>query len=272
MIFDTHAHYNDPRYDGDRDELLASLPGAGIGRVLMPGTSVEEQPAVLEIAARYDFIHAGAGIHPHYSITPEALSALESYLKEAAKHKIVAVGECGLDYYAVEGYPPPDRIAQREGFDAQLCLAERYKLPVIVHDREAHDDCLEIIRAHPGLRYVFHCFSGDAELVKALCGMGVYISFTGSVTYKKNASLREAAAAVPNELIMVETDAPYLSPEPLRGKRCDSLMIPHILAILAAARGTDAETVERLTWENGVRFLGNMISIGKKSDEKRLFT
>ena len=256
MIFDTHAHYNDPRFEADRDELLASLPGAGVGRVLMPGTSVGEQPKVLEIAARYSFIQAAAGIHPHYPVTPDDLSALEGYLRSASTHKIAAVGECGLDYFAAGGYPPPDRAAQREAFDAQLCLAERYKLPVIVHDRDAHGDCIDIIRAHPELRVVFHCFSGDAEMVRTLCGMGVYISFTGSVTYKKNTALREAAAAVPDGLLMVETDAPYLAPEPLRGRRCDSLMIPHILAALAGARGQTAEETERLTWENGVWFFG----------------
>ncbi|MDR0292580.1 MAG: TatD family hydrolase [Oscillospiraceae bacterium] len=259
MIFDTHAHYNDPRFDTDRDELLASLPGAGVGRVLMPGTSIEEQPLILEIAARYDFIRAAAGIHPHYTASVEDLSALEGYLRNAAAHKIAAVGECGLDYFAAEGCPPPDRAAQRGLFDAQLCLAERYKLPVIVHDRDAHGDCLDIIRAHRGVpRYVFHCFSGGADLAAALCGMEVYCSFTGSVTYKKNAALREAAAAVPDELIMVETDAPYLSPEPVRGRRCDSLMIPHILAVLARARGVTEEEAETLTFENAARFFGPM--------------
>lgn len=256
MIFDTHAHYNDPRFDSDREALLASLPGTGVGRVLLPGTSIENQPAVLEIAARYDFVQAAAGIHPHYPASPDELSALEGYLKNAANTKIVAVGECGLDYFAAEGYPPPGRAAQRGMFDAQLCLAERFQLPVIIHDRDAHGDCLDLIRAHPGLRYVFHCFSGDAEMVKTLCGMGIYISFTGAVTYKKNAALREAAAAVPDGLLMVETDAPYLAPEPVRGKRCDSLMIPHILAVLAQSRGQTAEDVERLTWENGARFFG----------------
>ncbi|MDR0326094.1 MAG: TatD family hydrolase [Oscillospiraceae bacterium] len=256
MIFDTHAHYNDPRYDGDREALLASLPGAGVGRVLMPGTSVKEQPAVLAIAARYEFIDAAAGIHPHYPATKDELSVLEGYLRASERHKIAAVGECGLDYFNAKGYPPPDRAAQREMFDAHLCLAERYNLPVIVHDRDAHGDCLDIVRAHPGLRYVFHCFSGDAEMARTLCGMGIYISFTGSVTYKKNTALREAAAAVPDDLLMVETDAPYLAPEPLRGKRCDSLMIPHILAVLAQARGQTAEDAERLTWDNAVRFFG----------------
>jgi TatD DNase family protein len=264
MIFDTHAHYNDPRYDDDREDLLPALPGAGIHRVLMPGTSLKEQPEVLAIAARHDFIYAGAGVHPHYVpktagaaiCRPRQLDLLEGYLQNAAANKIVAVGECGLDYFTHPGYPPPDRAAQREAFGAQLCLAERYKLPVIVHDRDAHDDVLDIVRAHPGLRYVFHCFSGDAPLAKTLCGMGAAVSFTGAVTYKKNHALREAAAAVPDGLLLVETDAPYLAPEPHRGKRCDSRMIPHILTVLAQARGQPVEEVERLTWENGLRFFG----------------
>jgi TatD DNase family protein len=255
MIFDTHAHYNDPRYDGERDGLLSSLPSAGIGRVLMPGTKMEHQPQILEIAGKYDFIFAGAGIHPHYipQRVQDELDILEGYLKDAEKHKIVAVGECGLDYFQHEGYPPPDRAAQREIFDAQLCLAERYKLPVIVHDRDTGEDCLDIVRAHSGPQYIFHCFSGDAERVRVLSGMGIYMSFAGGVTYKKNAALREAAADVPDGLLLAETDAPYLAPEPFRGKRCDSLMIPHILAVLAKARGQTADETEELTWRNGLR-------------------
>ena len=244
-----------PQNGPQREILLAALPGAGIGRVIMPGTSVGEEPAVLEIAARYDFIHAAAGVHPHYTASPADLSALEGYLRDAARHKIVAVGECGLDYFQAEGYPPPDRAAQKELFDAQLCLAERYKLPVIIHSRDAHADCLDILRARKGItRGVFHCFSGDVELVKTLAGMGVYMSFTGAVTYKKNAALREAATAVPRDLLMAETDAPYLAPEPHRGKRCDSTMLVPILAALAAARGEAPEETESLTWDNAARF------------------
>jgi TatD DNase family protein len=256
MIFDTHAHYNDPRYDADRDSLLASLPGAGIARVLMPGTSIREQPGVLEIASRYDYIFAGAGIHPHYPPSTDDLSSLEKYLQNAQAHKIVAVGECGLDYFHHPGYPPPDRAAQRGLFDAQLCLAERYGLPVIIHDRDAHQDILDITGAHPGLRFLFHCFSGDAELAVKLCGMGASVSFTGALTYKKNHALRQAAAAVPDEHLLVETDAPYLSPEPHRGKRCDSLMIPYILNTLSQIRGQPPELLERLTFENGAGFFG----------------
>jgi TatD DNase family protein len=255
VIFDTHAHYDDPRFNGDREQLLTLLPGAGVQRVLMPGASPASQPLILEIAAKYGYIQAGAGVHPHYAGSAD-LHMLESYLQNAAVNKIAAVGECGLDYFEHKGYPPPNRAAQRELFDAQLCLAERYKLPVIVHDRDAHDDCLDLVRAHPGLRYVFHCFSGDAGLARTLAGMGIYISFAGAVTYKKNTALREAAAAVPDESILVETDAPYLAPQPVRGKRCDSLMIPHILDVLAQARREAPEVTGRLTWENAVRVFG----------------
>ncbi|MCL1807958.1 MAG: TatD family hydrolase [Oscillospiraceae bacterium] len=257
MIFDSHAHYCDPRYDEDRDLLLAAMPDAGVGRLFMPGSSLDDQEKIIQIAAGYDFIYAGAGIHPHHSdATKEDLDKLEGYLQQASAHKIVAVGECGLDTFAVEGYPPPDRDAQRALFDAQLCLAGRYDLPVVVHDRDAHEDCLDLIRAHPGNRTLFHCFSGDAGLAKTLCGMGIYISFSGMLTYKKNTELRGAAAAVPDEFLLIETDAPYLAPEPLRGKRCDSTMIPHILHVLAEARGQTVEDVERLTWDNAVRFFG----------------
>ncbi len=256
MIFDTHAHYDDARFDPDRDELLATMPVDGVGHIVMPGTSMGDQARVLEIAARYPFIHAAAGIHPNCSASKDDLIALEGFLREAERFKIVAVGECGLDYYPAEGFTPPSREEQREAFEAQICLAERYRLPVIIHDRDAHGDCLDILRAHKGLRGVFHCFTGDAALAREVAGMGMYVSFTGSVTYKKNAALREAAAAVPDDLLLTETDAPYLAPEPLRGKRCDSRMIRHIIATLADARQQPAEHVEQMTWENGMRFYG----------------
>lgn len=254
MIFDTHAHYDDARFDPDRDELLAAMPSAGVGQIVMPGTSAAGHARVLEIAARFPFIRAAAGIHPHYSGSPDELTKLEGFLRDA--HDIVAVGECGLDYYQAEGYPAPNRAAQREAFDAQICLAERYNLPVIVHDRDAHDDCLDILRSHRSIKAVLHCFSGDAEMAREVAGMGMYISFSGSVTYKKNTALREAASAVPDGLLLTETDAPYLAPEPLRGKRCDSRMIARMIEVLAIARGQTPEYVEGLTWENGLRFFG----------------
>jgi TatD DNase family protein len=257
MIFDSHAHYNDPRFDGVRDELLASLPGTGICGVIIPGSDLPDQPRIHELAAKYSYIHAGAGIHPHYAAGLDGLNELEGYLINAEKHKIVAVGECGLDYFNHPGYPPPDRAAQRRLFDAQVSLAEQYKLPVIIHNRDAFDDCLDILRASPGLRCVFHCFSGDAETVKTISGMGFYISFAGNVTYKKNTALRQAAAAVPDEYLLVETDAPYLAPEPRRGKRCDSAMLPYTIKVLAEARGQTVEEIERLTRENALRlFMG----------------
>ncbi|MDR1668325.1 MAG: TatD family hydrolase [Oscillospiraceae bacterium] len=261
MIFDTHAHYDDERFDPDREELLNAMPDDGVGHLVIPGTAMRDQARVLEIAAAYPFIHAAAGIHPNCPAPGDA-DALEGFLREAERHKIVAVGECGLDYYPAEGYVPPSREAQREAFDAQICLAERYRLPVIIHDRDAHADCLDILRAHKGLRAVFHCFTGSAGFAREAAEMGFYISFTGSVTYKKNEGLREAAAAVPDDLLLTETDAPYLAPEPLRGKRCDSRMIKHVIATLAAARGQPAELVEARTWGNALRFFGLPASTG----------
>jgi TatD DNase family protein len=182
MIFDAHAHYDDERFDPDRDELLSGMPESGVGRIVMPGTSMDGQRRVLEIASGVPFIYAAAGIHPNCGVNPGDLDRLENYLQNAAREKIVAVGECGLDYYPAQGFAQPAREAQREAFDSQISLARRYGLPVIVHDRDAHRDCFDILSAHRGVRAVLHCFSGDAELAREAARLGFYVSFSGSVT------------------------------------------------------------------------------------------
>lgn len=254
MIYDSHAHYTDDRFDGDRDALLAGLPSEGVGAVFVPGVTPEETRAAMELAARFPHVLAGAGIHPHSALTatPEALTELESILARADENRVAAVGECGLDYH----YDFAPRDAQKACFDAQIALSVKYGLPLVIHDREAHADTLELLRPYPAARGVFHCYSGSAEMAAIVVKMGYYISFAGSVTFKNAHRLRDAARAVPAGRLLVETDAPYLAPEPFRGRRGDSRMITHILRVLAEVRGETPEALEELTWENARRLLG----------------
>lgn len=252
MIFDTHAHYDDKRFEGDRFETLTALPQAGVGRVIIPATDPGNLAAVLTLAREVDFVYAALGFHPHSAaeLSEKDFEQLENLLRD--NDKIVAVGECGLDYH----YDIAPRETQKAVFRRQLVLGVEMNLPVIVHDREAHADCLACIKETPGVGGVFHCYSGSAEMVPEIVGMGFMISFTGSVTFANAHKLRHAAALVPDERLMVETDAPYMAPVPHRGKRCDSRMIVNILDVLAEVRGTTREDLERLTWENAFRFFG----------------
>jgi len=259
VIFDTHAHYDDERFDGDRAALLSSLPGAGVGGVVVPSTEPGNLEAVLSLAGAYDFIRAAAGFHPHSAagVTEDDFAALEAIVRDAGGHNVVAVGECGLDYH----YDNAPRDRQREVFARQLALARDAGLPVLVHDREAHADCLALIGEHPGVSGVFHCYSGDAAMVGRVVELGFMVSFAGSVTFKNAHGLRGAAAAVPDGRLLVETDAPYLAPVPHRGKRCDSRMIAEILEVLAEVRRTTRPALEQLTWENAVRVFNGQLTM-----------
>ena len=249
--FDTHAHYDDIQFDGDREETLKHIRDAGVELVLVPGCDVKSSLAASQLAHTHSFIYAAAGIHPH-----EASGAGESELREIAGMlgdlRVKAIGEIGLDYF----YDLAPRDVQQQIFRRQLSLAQETGLPVIVHDREAHGDCLKIIDEFPDVCGVFHCFSGSAEYAEELVRRGWFISFTGSVTFKKASKLLLAAKAVPDERIMIETDSPYLAPEPYRGRRNDSSMLRRTCAFLAELRGTDPVSFAELTLENGKRFFG----------------
>jgi TatD DNase family protein len=249
MLFDTHAHYYASAFNEDRDEVLSSLPGEGVGLVLCPGNDLWSSHRCIEMAEQYPYIYAAAGIHPE-----DALNLPEDWLAQieemAAHPKVKAIGEIGLDYYWKE--VPHD--LQKEVFRAQLALAEKLDLPVIVHDREAHADCLAIVKEFPKVRGVFHCYSGSAEDAKTLVKLGWYLGFNGAVTFKNAKKAPEVAAWVPADRLLVETDAPYLAPVPHRGKRCDSAMISHVLDFLASIRPESREELERITWENALRF------------------
>ena len=251
MLFDTHAHYYSSSFHEDRDEVLSSLPGEGVGLVLCPGNDLWSSRRCIEMAEQYPYVYAAAGIHPE-----DALNLPEDWLAQieemAAHPKVKAIGEIGLDYYWKE--VPHD--LQKEVFRAQLALAEKLDLPVIVHDREAHADCLAIVKEFPKVRGVFHCYSGSAEDAKTLVKLGWHLSFTGTITFKNARKAPEVIAAVPIERIMVETDAPYMAPTPFRGKRCDSRYVYRMAETIAEIKGLSREEVERITTENGKRLFG----------------
>ena len=252
MIFDTHAHYDSGAFNADREELLASMPSKGVGLILDTGCEERSSRAALALAEKYSFVYAAVGVHPE-DMEGMTSDTLETIRRLARHEKCVAIGEIGLDYY----WDDTHKAEQKELFAAQLALAEELDLPVIVHDREAHADCLEITGSFPKARGVFHCFSGSAEMAKELLRRGNwYLGFDGPVTYKNARKALEVLEIVPPERILVETDSPYMSPVPLRGKRNDSSNLVYIIQKIAEIKGMTPQEVERITWENGKRLFG----------------
>ena len=249
--FDTHAHYDDRQFDEDREALLASLPERGVALVVDPGSDVDSSKLALSLARRFPHVYAAAGIHPHEAdgATDTALAEIEAICRE---EKVVAVGEIGLDYH----YDFSPREEQKKALAAQLALARDLDLPVIFHDREAHEDTLTLIRQFPAVRGVMHCYSGSLEMSRELLKLGWNISFTGSVTFKNNRKAPEILAAMPADRYMIETDSPYMAPVPCRGRRNDSTLLVHIAAFIAACRGTTPEQVAEETMANGRAFFG----------------
>ncbi len=246
MIFDTHAHYDDSAFDTDRDELLAQLREEGVSLIVDPGCDLESSRRALELADRYAYIYAAVGFHP------EELSKLrEDSLKEVARlashRKCVAIGEIGLDYYWDDSY----KEKQKELFTRQLELALALDKPVIVHDREAHGDSFEIVSRYNSLRGVFHCYSGSAEMAKELLKRGWYLGFDGPVTYKNARKTLEVLEICPIERILIETDSPYLSPVPMRGKRNDSRNLRFVAEKIGEVKGMSADEVISRTNANG---------------------
>lgn len=248
MLFDTHAHYYDQAFDGERDSILAALPENGVELVLCPGCDLNSSQAAIALAEQYPYVYAAVGIHPEdaLNLPPDWLQQIEALSRHP---KVKAIGEIGLDYYWKE--VPKD--LQKEVFRAQLALAQRLDLPVIVHDREAHGDCLAMVREFPGVRGVFHCYSGSAEDAKTLVALGWHLSFTGTITFKNARKAPEVAAAVPMDRLMIETDAPYMAPTPFRGKRCDSRYVYRMAEAIGEIKGLPVEEVARITTENGKR-------------------
>ena len=252
MLFDTHAHYDDEAFDPDRREVLAGLPQKGVGLVVDPGCTLTSSEKAVALAAEFPHVYAAVGLHPEncHDFQPEQIEHLRQL---AQREKVVAIGEVGLDYYWEEN---PPRALQQEVLRRQLALAEELKLPVIFHDREAHGDSLAIVREFPAVRGVFHCFSGSVEMAEELLKRGWYLGFDGPVTYKNARRAPEVVAVTPLDRIVVETDAPYMSPVPNRGRRNDSRNLPYIVEKLAEWKGISPEEMAAHTWNNGLRLFG----------------
>lgn len=252
MIFDTHAHYDDPAFDADRDALLAAMPDAGVGLIVDPGCDEASSRSALALAERFPHVYAAVGWHPE-NCAPFVPADIETLRALAAHPKAVAIGEIGLDYHWAEN---PPREFQQDVFRRQLSLAVELDLPVIVHDRDAHADTLAIVREFPAVRGVFHCFSGSVEMARELWKLGWYVGFDGPLTYKNARKTAEVAAEAPADRILIETDSPYLSPVPLRGTRNDSRNLVYVAEKLAEVRGTTADEILALTEANGRRLFG----------------
>ena len=247
MIFDTHAHYDDEQFDIDRRELLLSMKDNGIGNIVNVGANLESSKKSLELSREYDFIYAAVGVHPSDSaeLSDDGIEALRSMSSDP---KCVAIGEIGLDYY----WPEPDREIQKSWFRRQLWLARQVKLPVIIHSRDAAQDTLTILKEEKAeeIGGVIHCFSYSKEVALECVKLGFYIGIGGVLTFKNARKLVEAARELPLERIILETDCPYLSPVPFRGKRNNSKNLPYVVEKLSEIKGIPAEEIIDITEQN----------------------
>ena len=247
MLFDTHAHLDDRAFDEDRAQLLADLPNQGLALVMNPGCSLESSRNVVKIAAEYDYVYAAVGSHP--DVADEVNEAVIDEYRMLCKQnpKVKAIGEIGLDYH----YEDIPRDIQQKAFQMQMELARELKLPVIIHERDAHEDGMAVIREFPDVTGVFHCYSGSAEMARQLVDKGWYIGFTGVLTFKNARKAVEVASSIPLERIVLETDCPYMAPEPFRGKRNDPGKLYRMAEKLAEIRGLSVEEIHAITVENG---------------------
>ena len=252
MIFDTHAHYDSGAFNADRFEILDSMQENNVGLIVNPGCDLESNKAAIELAEKYDFVYAAIGWHPEDildKLTEEAFGEMRAL---ASHPKCVAIGEIGLDYY----WDATHKEEQKSLFRRQIELALKLDKPIIVHDREAHGDSMDIIREYPEIRGVFHCYSGSAEMAQELLKRGWYLGFDGPITYKNARKSIEVLEICPLERMVIETDSPYLTPVPFRGKRNDSSKLGYVIEKIAEVRGMSEEEIERITYENGRRLFG----------------
>lgn len=247
MLFDSHAHYNDERFNEDRDEILSQMNENNVGLILNSCSSLDEVKDIFAICEKYPFVYASIGIHPHE--VEDLTEADMELLKEYAKNPCVkAIGEIGLDYY----YDFSPRDVQQKWFARQVDIAREIKMPVVIHDRDAHKDTMDILREHNvrDTGGVFHCYAGSVETAREILDWGMYIAFGGTLTFKKSVRPVEAAKYVPLDRILIETDSPYLTPEPNRGKRNSSLYIHYVAEKLAQIKGLTVEEIENATFNN----------------------
>ena len=250
MLFDSHCHVDDDSYDNDRAELIESLPQKGIDLIMEIGADMGSSRRAAVLAKRYPFIYAAVGVHPHdtKNMTEEDIEELALL---ASEPKVKAIGEIGLDYH----YPDTHKPSQKHWFERQMQLTMDLSMPFIIHDRDSHADCLEILRKFDIKRVggVMHCFSGSVEMAKEVIKMGMVISLGGPVTFKNARHSVDVAKEIPLDKILIETDSPYLSPEPLRGKRNSPENVRYVADKIAEIKGESFETVAKVTKENAMK-------------------
>ena len=249
MLFDSHAHLDDDKFCDDREEIINGLKNSGVSYVVNVGADYETSLNSVNLSAKYDFIYASVGVHPYdaKTVTDDLMDKFRSMVKE--NKKIVAIGESGLDY----SYEETDKEAQKDAFIKHIKLADELGLPIIVHNRDSHKDMLDILMQHKPQKAIIHCYSGSLEMAKILVKMGYYISFSGTVTFKNAKNLKEAAKWVPLENLLIETDCPYLSPEPERGTRNNPTKVRYTAEVIAELKGVTFEEVAQKTLENAKR-------------------
>ncbi len=256
-LFDTHAHYNDRKFDADREELFSEMTKPnevnpfGVEFILNCGTDIQTSKECVELAESHSFLIAAVGYHPHEAseYTPEAREEIK---KLASLDKVVAIGEMGLDYH----YDFSPRDVQKQVFSDQLDLAEELNMPVIIHDREAHGDVMDILSTHKNSFGVFHSYSGSGEMAKQVVNMGFYVSYSGPLTFTNAVNLRESVKYVPLDRLLIETDAPYLTPVPYRGKRNNSSKMYETLKKLAELKNIPVDELAKITSDNAKRIFG----------------
>lgn len=255
-IFDSHAHYDDDAFDVDRDELIQELSENGVIGILNCSSTYDSVSKTCSLINKWNFIYGAIGIHPENAgeLTEERIEEFKKIIKE--NNKIIAIGEIGLDYYWDEN---PSREVQKNAFRRQMKLAEELDLPVVIHDRDAHSDTLEIMKEFPSVIGVVHCFSGSVEFAKDCLNLGYYIGVTGVVTFKNAKKLIEVVKSVPMDRLLVETDCPYMAPEPNRGKRNKSDYIKHIIEKIASIKEIDPRQLNMKANDNFYR----LMKIGK---------
>lgn len=253
MLFDTHAHYDDERFDEDRDELLTQIHREGVSLILNAGADLASSRRSLALAQQYPFVYAAVGIHPHSAEEWDG-NAREEIKKLANDQRVVAIGEIGLDYF----YDNAPRDIQRRCLAEQIVLAKELKLPIIIHDRDAHEDCMRTLIEEKAREVggVFHCFTGSVEMAMEAIKNNFYISLGGPVTFKNARKAVEVARAVPSDRLLIETDCPYLAPAPFRGQRNHSGYVRYVAEKIAEIRGISFEEVAAFTMENARRLFG----------------
>lgn len=249
MLFDTHAHLDDRAFDDDREALISGLAERGTALVMNPGCSLASSKNAVKLANTYNFVYAAVGSHPDAAdeVNEDVLEAYRSMVRENPKVK--AIGEIGIDYH----YEDIPRALQLKAFRMQMALARELNLPVIIHEREAHEDGMAVVKEFPEVTGVFHCYSGSAEMARQLVNLGWYIGFTGVITFKNARRAIETAQSIPLERIVLETDCPYMAPVPHRGKRNDPGYLVYMAEKLAEIRNLPVEEIHRVTMENGKR-------------------